>query len=136
MNLFFTGLFATTSGILGAMGMGGGSVLIIFLTIFGNIEQSRAQGINLIFFIPTAITAIIMYVKKKLIAWKIAVWSSLFGIIGAFIGTRILSVIDNSLLSKIFGTFLLLIGIIQLFGKSHEKENLGDSEKNLQPSQI
>ena len=43
---------AIASGILGAMGMGGGGILMIYLTVFAGLEQSLAQGINLLFFIP------------------------------------------------------------------------------------
>ena len=42
------------SGIIGGMGLGGGAVLIIYLTIFQGVEQLQAQGINLLFFIPIA----------------------------------------------------------------------------------
>ena len=49
------GLF---SGIIGAMGLGGGAVLIIYLSVFTDMPQLEAQGINLIFFIPIAIAAL------------------------------------------------------------------------------
>ena len=58
------------SGIIGAMGMGGGAVLIIYLTLFASVEQLTAQGINLIFFIPIGITAILIYAKKGKIKWN------------------------------------------------------------------
>ena len=64
MNIaaLLAGLF---SGIIGGMGMGGGAVLIIYLTVFKNCEQLRAQGINLLFFVPIAILAVIIYTFKK-----------------------------------------------------------------------
>ena len=43
------GLF---SGVIGAMGLGGGAVLIIFLNIFTDYSQLEAGGINLLFFVP------------------------------------------------------------------------------------
>ena len=58
------------SGIIGAMGMGGGGVLIIYLNLFTDIPQSTAQGINLLFFLPTAVLAVLYYTKKKLIICK------------------------------------------------------------------
>ena len=53
------------SGIIGAMGLGGGAVLIIYLSLFTETEQLTAQGINLLFFIPTALLAVIIYAIKK-----------------------------------------------------------------------
>ena len=49
------------SGVIGGLGMGGGTVLILLLSIFSNIEQHIAQGTNVVFFIPTAIAAIFIY---------------------------------------------------------------------------
>ena len=115
MNNISTFLAGTISGTLGAMGLGGGGVLIIYLTICENLEQTKAQGINLIFFIPMAIIAIFIYSRKKLISWKIVIPASALGIPGAILGAYISSSIDNNILSKIFGFILLVIGISQIF---------------------
>ena len=75
MNIMalLAGLF---SGIAGAMGLGGGAVLIIFLDMFTENSQLQNQGINIIFFIPIAITAIIIYAKNKEIEFK-TIWKIL-----------------------------------------------------------
>ena len=52
------------SGIAGAMGLGGGGVLIIYLTLLADLSQQKAAGINLIFFIPISILAVIIYAFK------------------------------------------------------------------------
>ena len=69
MNItaLLAGLF---SGIIGGMGMGGGAVLIIYLSLFTDTPQLKAQGINLLFFIPVGLIAIIIYTLKKQIKWK------------------------------------------------------------------
>ena len=59
------------SGIISGLGMGGGTILILFLTLFANIEQHIAQATNVIFFVPTAIAAIIIFIKNKKINFKI-----------------------------------------------------------------
>lgn len=117
MNYFITSIAGIISGALAAMGLGGGGVLIIYLTIFASVEQSVAQGINLIFFIPIAIIAICIYLKKKLISIKFAIICSVFGIVGAVIGSMIINYVSNDILRKIFGGLLFIIGLIQLFGK-------------------
>ncbi len=108
------------SGMLGSMGLGGGGVLIIYLTLFAGLEQQLAQGINLIFFIPMAILSIIIYFKKKLISWSIAWPMAILGVIGSFIGTYIAGFMNNNILGKIFGVLLFIMGLIQLFGKYNQ----------------
>ena len=58
-------LSAIVSGIAGGMGIGGGSLLIPALVFFSEISQHVAQSTNLIFFIPTAISALIIHIKNK-----------------------------------------------------------------------
>ena len=53
MILSYIAAFLT--GILAAMGVGGGMILIVYLTFFVGVPQLSAQGINLIYFIPIAI---------------------------------------------------------------------------------
>ena len=60
-------LIGTISGIISGIGMGGGTILIFLLTTFGEMEQHVAQATNLLYFIPTAISAIIVNYKDKLV---------------------------------------------------------------------
>lgn len=102
------------SGIIGSMGMGGGGILLIYLSVFKDTKQLKAGGINLIFFIPIAVLSLIIYTVKKQIKWKITAIISAVGILGAFLGTTLAGVIGNKWLGKIFGIFILLLGIIEL----------------------
>lgn len=65
-------LIGFVSGIVSGTGMGGGTILILCLSIFLGVNQHTAQATNLIFFIPTSIAAIIINVKEKKINFKIA----------------------------------------------------------------
>lgn len=103
------------SGIIGAMGFGGGGILILYLTIYRNLNQMTAQGINLIFFIPSAIAAVIFHSKNHLIEWKTALKYILFGIIGVCIGFILLRFINENFIRKIFSVILLFMGIKELF---------------------
>ena len=95
--------------------MGGGTILILLLSIFMNLDQHVAQATNLIFFIPTAITSVIIGIKNKNInvkeAWVIVV----SGIIGAIISANISSNLNVKILRKMFGAFLLLIAIYEIY---------------------
>ena len=114
MNIgaLLAGLF---SGIIGGMGLGGGAVLIIYLSVFKNTEQLKAQGINLLFFIPIATLAVVIYAFKKQIKWKITLPLAIGGIVGAVIGFFLTGFMGGNFTSKLFGGFLLFLGIKELF---------------------
>lgn len=122
MSYVWMAVAALLSGILGAMGMGGGGVLIIYLTLWAGMEQRAAQGVNLLLFIPCAILALIFYCKKGLIKWKTALLAAGFGLLGGALGSYLSGVIDAGFLRKIFGAMLAVIGLIEIFGKPKEKK--------------
>ena len=107
-------LIALISGILAGMGMGGGTLLIPALTIIMGVEQEIAQSTNLLVFVPCAIVCIIIYAKSSLIdfknSWIIVVASILVSVIAALIAVRI----ESKILKIIFGSFIALLGLVQL----------------------
>ena len=121
-------LIGIASGIVSGTGMGGGTILIFLLSFLMGIEQHVAQATNLIFFIPTAIVAIIVNIKNKNIDLKLAIFLSIFGILGAIIGANIAIKIDVKILKKCFGIFLAIIAIneiysiFKLYRKSYKNE--------------
>ena len=116
MNIaaLLAGLF---SGIIGSMGLGGGAVLIIYLTLFTKTEQLTAQGINLLFFIPTAVVAVVIYSLKKQIKWKTALKVAAWGLLGTAAGLILTSFLGGTITAKIFGGMLIILGIRELFAR-------------------
>ncbi len=112
------------SGILGAMGMGGGTILIPMLITFFGTKQKFAQFINLIAFIFMAIFAVILHKKNNLIDFTFGTIFAVFGAIFAFIASIVASKLNGKTLKTIFGVFLIVIGIFQLKTtiKKHKQE--------------
>ena len=108
-------LIGAFSGIFSGIGMGGGTVLIFLLSTFEGIEQHIAQATNLIYFVPTAISAIIVNYREKNIDTKLAIIISIFGIIGATIGAIISVNTDVQKLRKIYGIFLAVIAVHEIY---------------------
>lgn len=108
-------LIGGLSGIFSGIGMGGGTILIFLLTTFAGLEQHIAQATNLIYFIPTAISAIIVNYRNKNINAKLAIYVSICGIIGAIIGSIISVNIKVGILRKLFGIFLIFIAIHEIY---------------------
>lgn len=105
---------------------GGGTILILILSVFMGIDQHTAQGANLIFFVPTSISSIFVTVKEKLINWKIGVPVAIFGVIGSITGAKLSVNLDVKVLKKCFGIFLILIAIYEIYTlfKIKKKEKL------------
>lgn len=121
------------SGLLGAMGLGGGGVLILYLTLFENVPQLKAQGINLMFFIPCALVATVVYYFKKQISPKSLLPYIAAGLAGAVIGTYVSGALGTDLMRKLFGGALVLMGVKEVFQKAKNKsetKNALQSSKN------
>ena len=103
------------SGIIGGLGLGGGGVLLLYLTLFTDATQQQAGGINLLFFLPVGIVAVITYAIKRQIVWKTVLKMWLGGAIGAALGAFLSRAIDTHVLSKFFAVGLILFGITQIF---------------------
>lgn len=112
------------SGLVSGMGMGGGTILILCLSLFLGKEQHIAQGANLMFFVPTSIVSIFINIKQKLIKWKTGLIVAGAGTVGATIGAMISTNLDTRKLKTYFGIFLLIIAgieIITLINKYKKK---------------
>ena len=111
------------SGTAGALGIGGGGVLILYLVLLADVDQVRAQGINLLFFLPCGLIAIIIHAVKKRIKWKLVLPCVAGGLAGVFAGMWVLKSIDAGWLSKIFAAGLILLGLKELFKKDKKQNN-------------
>lgn len=102
------------SGIVAGMGMGGGTLLIPILTIFFKIEQHLSQGINLLVFLPTAIVSLVIHCKNKLVNFKVGIPIMLSGVVASVAGSLLATTLSNDVLKRLFGLFLLLVGVWQV----------------------
>ncbi len=110
MEFWLPVLFGFATGILSAWGVGGGTLLLLCMTLFLDVEQSVAQGINLLFFLPTAGVGLIFHAKKKYIdktVWKKAALPGILAALGVSLAAMYL---DTAVLRKPFGLFLLWAG--------------------------
>ena len=110
-------LAGLSTGILSGFGIGGGSLLILYLTIFTGMEQYAAGGVNLLYFIFCAPAALISHIKNHLIQWKTVLLCTLTGVVTSVSAALLASIMDTSLLRRLFGILLIYIGIKELFCK-------------------
>lgn len=110
------------TGVLASMGLGGGFVLVVWLTLFADVRQRAAQGINVLFFLPIAFVSLIMHLKNGLVNKRLVKKLAVGGLLGAALGTFGSQLIANDLLRKLFALFLLAFGLRELFSKSPERK--------------
>ncbi len=110
-------LIGFLTGIAASMGLGGGFILIIWLTLFGGLGQTAAQGVNLLFFLPVALFSVIIHAKNKLIEWKIVPFAVLSGIIGAALGSMLSFALTDNTLRTLFALLIIPISLREIFHK-------------------
>ena len=98
------------SGIISGMGIGGGTILIPMLTMISGLDQHGAQGVNLLYFLPTAAVALLVHRKNNVVEWKLALPCLLTGTLGAVCGAWVAMALTPHLLRRFFGIFLLFMG--------------------------
>ncbi|EEG31314.1 hypothetical protein CLOSTMETH_01112 [[Clostridium] methylpentosum DSM 5476] len=126
MNWLVVGLVGFLSGLTASLGLGGGFVLLIYLTAIANVDQMQAQGMNLLFFLPIAALSLWLHAKNGLVD-KAPLWPAvLTGIAGAVAGAFIAFGIQTHWLSKLFAVFILIIGVKELFFQKKEKTDTAE----------
>ena len=116
-------------GIISGFGIGGGSLLMVWMTAVLSMEQKMAQGINLLYFLPTAVCALIFHTKNHCILWKAVIPAAIIGCFAAAGGALLAQNLDMTLLRKLFGGFLILVGLEEVFIKGKKKTASSKKEK-------
>lgn len=109
-------------GLLGGMGMGGGTVLIPLLGIFYDLSQHAAQAINLISFIPMAAVALIVHIVNGRVDFKGSLMIIVPGVFACIAGAYIARAISGEVLRRCFGAFLLLLSVFQFVTELKKKK--------------
>ena len=113
MKTFLLILFGFLSGIIGGMGMGGGTLLVPLLS-FLDLEQKTIQAINLISFLPMCAVALGVHFKNKLVQTKHVLWLIIPAVLLSVVGALCADKADNKVLRICFGVFLIAVGTWQL----------------------
>ena len=108
-------LVAITMGFLAGMGVGGGSLLLLWLTQVALLDPLQARITNLLFFLPAAMIATVFRNKQQTIAKQPAMAAAIAGCTAAVIFSLISKVIDITLLKKLLGCLLILTGLREIF---------------------
>ena len=110
-------LVGAVLGFLSGLGVGGGSLLLLWLTLIAGVPQETARVMNLLFFVPCALIATLFRWKQFRPDWRVALPAIFAGLAGAFLGNSLGPRLDVELLKKAFGVLFILCGIRELLYK-------------------
>lgn len=110
-------LLGAATGVLSAWGVGGGTLLLLCMTLFLGVDQGEAQGINLLYFLPTAGVSLLFHRKNGYLDPDVLRTAAPLGTLCALAAALIATSVDLSLLRKPFGLFLLYAGASMLLQK-------------------
>ena len=102
-------------GFLSGLGIGGGSLLMVWLTAVLRWSIQDARAVNLLFFLPSALIACIIRYKKGILNWKVVLPAILSGCLLAVAGSIVSNWVNTTTLQKIFGVLLILAGTKEMF---------------------
>ena len=122
MELIWAIVAGAVTGVLSGWGVGGGTLLLLYLTVLTGTEQTVAQGINLLYFLPCSAAALVSHFRNKLVDLRCALWAAGAGLVCTLGASFLATAMETALLRKIFGGFLLAVGLLELFGKKPKGE--------------
>ena len=120
LSFLFSALVGGILGFLSGLGVGGGSLLILWLTLVENHSQPEARTINLMFFIPAALIALIFHCRKGTVSVKKLLPAMGAGCLGALAFGWLGEALDLELMKKGFGILLLFTGFRELAYRPRE----------------
>ena len=117
MEWIIAALAGAVTGVLSGFGVGGGSLLLIYMTTFAGVPQTLAQGVNLLYFLPAAATALPAHLKNGYVEKGALLPAIAAGLVCSALTAWAATALDVEVLRKCFGGFLILIGLRELFRK-------------------
>ena len=109
------GIASLIAGFVSALGLGGGGILVLYLTLFLGMEQMQAGGINLLYFLSCAPAALISHRKNGLIEREAVKCCVPAGVVTSVLSALLAARVDTDLLRRAFGVVLLYIGVKETF---------------------
>ncbi len=114
---------ATVLGFLAGLGIGGGSLLVLWLTLVAGMEHPYARILNLMFFIPSAVITCLFRWKQGVLDFKKVLPAIVAGCVAAALASWGSRYLEIGMLKKLFGGLLLFTGIRELFYKPKQNDN-------------
>ena len=120
-SLVFALAVGTVLGFLSGLGVGGGSLLVLWLTLVLGMDQETARGINLLFFLPSACIACALRWRQGALHFRPLLPAVLAGSAAAACFSFLSTWLPIDILKKLFGCLLLVTGLRELLYRPKKK---------------
>ena len=107
-------LVGAALGFLSGLGVGGGSLLLLWMTLVLGADPAQARVMNLMFFLPSAIVATAFRWRRSKPDWHHILPAAGAGLLGAVIGNLLSPILPRDLLKKAFGVLFLVSGVREI----------------------
>ncbi len=111
--------------VLSGLGVGSGGLLVIYLTLYAQMPQLRAQGINLVFFLFSAGASMLAHLSRRRLIAPLCILLITAGLPGAMLGASLAALLPAALLRKLFGGFLVTAGLLTLTKRDKSRATFG-----------
>ena len=122
MNFILPLAVGAVCGALAGCGVGGGSLLLLYLTAVTKMRYGHSKLLNLLFFIVCAALALLSHLKNHMIDKKTAMWCIVPGAFTALAFSLLSGMLKSNLLGKIFAVFFIVAGVRELLSRSEAKD--------------
>ena len=112
-------LVGAATGVLSGFGIGGGSLLLVYMTAFAGVDQHQAQGINLLYFLPAGLMALPSHLKNGFVEKKALLPAVGAGLLCAGLAAWAATSLEVEVLRKWFGAFLVAVGVSEILGRKN-----------------
>lgn len=106
------------TGVLSGLGVGGGTLLMVYMITFAGIDQMTARGINLLYFIPASGGSLYFHIKNRFVDFRAAIPAIICGLLSTALSAYAATLLDEELLRRLFGLFLIVVGVREVFKMS------------------
>lgn len=93
---------------------------MIYLTAVAGLEQTAAQGINLLYFLPCSLAALVSHVKNGLVDKRVVIPAAIAGVLTTPLAAWLATCVETAVLRRCFGGFLLAVGLTELFRRAEK----------------
>lgn len=105
------------AGLLSGLGVGGGTLLMLWLSFFTEISLRRAQLLNLVYFLPTVAVSVIFHIKNRLVDPTAFLLAAVSGTAASVLGALVADALGTETVRRLFGVLLIATGAVQIFRK-------------------
>ena len=110
VSIWATAVAALVAAALSGLGVGSAGIFVLYLTFVAGYSQPEAQGANLLFFLLSAGSALVLHARRRSIPWRAVAVMVIAAIPGAVLGTWLLRRLDADVVRRLFGVMLVVAG--------------------------